>query len=118
MVAERDHHTVDGVQSRVDLGAGDLAKAREFYGGLFGWNTPGRRGKDFYKAVFEWDAESQGPEGPGGYTEWKVGGRSIGGMMAGRPPCRPTRRPVWGVTSPWPTRMRLSSRLKSLEPRC
>jgi predicted enzyme related to lactoylglutathione lyase len=41
--------------------------------------------KAFYKAVFGWDAETQGPEGPGGYTEWKVGGRSIGGMMPSRP---------------------------------
>jgi predicted enzyme related to lactoylglutathione lyase len=53
--------------------------------------------KVFYQAVFGWGAETQGPEGPGGYTEWKIGGRSIGGMMAmpeqmpaGAPPC-------WGV---------------------
>ena len=27
----------DGVPSWVDLGSPDLAKAKEFYGGLFGW---------------------------------------------------------------------------------
>jgi uncharacterized protein len=197
----------NGVPSWVDLGAGDLAQAREFYGGLFGWNTPegppeaggysvcdiagntvaglgpnmnpeapphwstyvnvenadatiarveanggtvymppmdvmeaGRMAvfgdtlgaaiglwqpgehlgaqlvnepgtycwselmtddlagaKTFYKAVFGWDADTQGPEGPGGYTEWKLGGRSIGGMMA-KPPTMPANvPPFWGV---------------------
>jgi len=53
--------------------------------------------KSFYKAVFGWDAETQGAEGPGGYTEWKVGGRSIGGMMA-KPPTMPANvPPFWGV---------------------
>jgi uncharacterized protein len=197
----------NGVPSWVDLGATDLAKAREFYGGLFGWNTPegpaeaggysvcdvdgktvaglgpnmapgapphwttyvnvdsaddtmakveanggqvfmppmdvmeaGRMAvfadpagaaiglwqpkehlgaqlvnepgtycwselmtddlaaaNSFYQAVFGWKAETQGPEGPGGYTEWKVGGRSIGGMMA-KPPTMPAGTPsFWGV---------------------
>jgi predicted enzyme related to lactoylglutathione lyase len=36
--------------------------------------------KRFYKAVFDWDAKTSG-EGPGAYTEWKVGERSVGGMM-------------------------------------
>jgi hypothetical protein len=53
--------------------------------------------KTFYGAVFGWDAETQGPEGEGGYTEWKVGGKSVGGMMA-----KPTQMPAdtpsfWGV---------------------
>jgi hypothetical protein len=53
--------------------------------------------KAFYKAVFGWDAETQGPEGPGGYTEWKVGGKSIGGMMA-KPDVMPAGTPsFWGV---------------------
>lgn len=53
--------------------------------------------KAFYKAVFGWDAETQGPEGPGGYTEWKVGGKSIGGMMS-KPPTMPPGTPsFWGV---------------------
>jgi len=53
--------------------------------------------KVFYNAVFGWDAETQGPEGPGGYTEWKVGGRSVGGMMA-KPDAMPADTPsFWGV---------------------
>ena len=36
----------------------------------------------FYAAVFGWAAHSQGPAGAGAYTEWKLGDRSIGGMMA------------------------------------
>jgi uncharacterized protein len=53
--------------------------------------------KAFYKAVFGWDAEAQGPEGPGGYTEWQVAGRSIGGMMA-KPATMPPNAPnFWGV---------------------
>ena len=53
--------------------------------------------KAFYRAVFGWDAETQGPEGPGGYTEWKVGGRSVGGMMA-KPEQMPADAPsYWGV---------------------
>jgi predicted enzyme related to lactoylglutathione lyase len=200
-------HYENGVPSWVDLGAADVATARAFYGGLFGWNTPegpaeaggysvcdidgktvaglgpnmapgapphwstyvnvesaddtiakveanggqvymppmdvmaaGRMAvfadpegaaiglwqpgehlgaqlvnepgtycwselmtddpaaaKSFYNAVLGWDAETQGPEGPGGYTEWKVGGRSIGGMMA-KPPSMPAGTPsFWGV---------------------
>jgi uncharacterized protein len=51
----------------------------------------------FYKAVFGWDAETQGPEGPGRYTEWQVGGRPVGGMMA-KPPTMPPNTPsFWGV---------------------
>jgi len=53
--------------------------------------------KAFYKAVFGWDAETQAPEGPGGYTEWKVGGKSIGGMMT-KPDVMPADTPsFWGV---------------------
>jgi predicted enzyme related to lactoylglutathione lyase len=53
--------------------------------------------KAFYKAVLGWDAETQGPEGPAAYTEWKVGGKSIGGMMA-KPPTMPPNAPnFWGV---------------------
>jgi hypothetical protein len=51
----------------------------------------------FYKAIFGWDAETQGADGPGGYTEWKVGGRSVGGMMA-KPDTMPAGTPsFWGV---------------------
>jgi predicted enzyme related to lactoylglutathione lyase len=54
--------------------------------------------KTFYNAVFGWDSEGQGP--PGGaplYTEWKVGGRSIGGMML-KTEDMPAEMPsMWGV---------------------
>lgn len=36
--------------------------------------------KRFYAAVFDWGAKTSG-EGDGAYTEWKVGDRSIGGLM-------------------------------------
>jgi predicted enzyme related to lactoylglutathione lyase len=52
--------------------------------------------KAFYGAVFGWDSETHG-EGPGAYTEWKVGGRSIGGMMQ-KPPMMPAEVPPhWAV---------------------
>jgi uncharacterized protein len=52
--------------------------------------------KAFYGAVFGWGAETHG-DGPGAYTEWKVGGRSVGGMMA-KPPMMPAEVPPhWGV---------------------
>jgi uncharacterized protein len=54
--------------------------------------------KEFYRAVFGWEAESMGPEtGPGGYTEVKVGGKTIAGMMA-KPADLPAEVPsYWGV---------------------
>jgi hypothetical protein len=198
----------DGVPSWVDLGSPDLAKSKEFYGGLFGWDTPegppeaggysvctlngktvaglgpqmnpdfppawmtyvnvddadstvakvsagggmvfappmdvmdaGRMAvvadplgavfglwqpkahtgaqlvnepgtlcwnelittnldasKTFYNAVFGWDAEDQGPPGgPPAYTEWKLAGRSVGGMMPKRPDMPAEMPPNWGV---------------------
>lgn len=36
----------------------------------------------FYAAVFGWTPQVQGEPGPQAYTEWQLGGRSIGGMMA------------------------------------
>jgi len=53
----------------------------------------------FYAAVFGWDADNHpGTDGPGGdYTEWKLGGKPLGGMMA-RPPQMPTEVPNhWNV---------------------
>ena len=52
----------------------------------------------FYGAVFGWGAEGAGPPGgPVMYTEWKVGGRSVGGMMA-KPDTMPAEiPPYWGV---------------------
>jgi predicted enzyme related to lactoylglutathione lyase len=67
----------------------------------FGWSeliTDDVEGaKSFYKAVFGWDADSYDMGGGMGYTEWKLNGRSIGGMMA-RPPGMPAQAPpFWGV---------------------
>jgi uncharacterized protein len=47
----------NGVPSWIDLGASDLAQAREFYRGLFGWNTP------------------EGPPEAGGYSVCDIRGR-------------------------------------------
>jgi predicted enzyme related to lactoylglutathione lyase len=55
--------------------------------------------KTFYKAVLGWDAEDQGgaPGGAHDYTEWKLGGRSVGGMMAKTPEMPADMPPNWGV---------------------
>src|SRR5579863_9104064 len=51
--------------------------------------------KAFYAAVFGWGAEDQGD--PAVYAEWKVGGRSVGGLMA-KPEQMPAEVPShWGV---------------------
>jgi predicted enzyme related to lactoylglutathione lyase len=54
--------------------------------------------KDFYAAVFGWASDTHGPPtGPGGYTEFKVGDRSIAGMME-KPPEMPAEvPPFWSV---------------------
>lgn len=54
--------------------------------------------KSFYKAVFGWDAEDQGPPGgPPAYTEWKLAGRSVGGMMLKQGAMPADMPPNWGV---------------------
>jgi hypothetical protein len=54
--------------------------------------------KAFYAAVFGWGAEEQGPPGgPPAYTEWKLGGRSMGGMMEKSPQMPAEMPPSWGV---------------------
>jgi predicted enzyme related to lactoylglutathione lyase len=53
--------------------------------------------KAFYKAVFGWDAETQESEGGPAYTEWKLSGRSIGGMMLKSPEMPAEMPPLWGV---------------------
>jgi predicted enzyme related to lactoylglutathione lyase len=56
--------------------------------GAVSWNELSTRDTaaaiDFYSRVFGWDHQTHG-EGAEAYTEWKLGGRSIGGMMAMRP---------------------------------
>jgi predicted enzyme related to lactoylglutathione lyase len=53
--------------------------------------------KAFYGAVFDWGANTQGAGPMGSYTEWQVGGRSVGGMML-KPPMLPAEVPPhWAV---------------------
>ncbi len=70
--------------------------------GAFCWNelitTALEGSKAFYKAVFGWEAEdATTPEGAHAYTEWKLAGRSIGGMMAKTPDMPAEMPPNWGV---------------------
>ena len=52
--------------------------------------------KAFYASVFGWGAESHG-EDESAYVEWKLSGRSIGGLML-KPPTIPAEvPPYWGV---------------------
>jgi hypothetical protein len=54
--------------------------------------------KAFYRAVFGWGAEDLGPEGgPVAYTEWKLGGNSIGGMLPKQDTMPADMPPYWGV---------------------
>jgi uncharacterized protein len=68
--------------------------------GTWSWNelvtTDTEAAKAFYGAVFGWGEVTHG-EPPMAYTEWQVGGRSIGGMMP-KPPMMPAEvPPFWGV---------------------
>jgi hypothetical protein len=53
--------------------------------------------KAFYGAVFGWGAQEQGPDGAPTYTEWKIGERSLGGMMPKTPEMPAEMPPNWGV---------------------
>ena len=54
--------------------------------------------KAFYKAAFGWDGVDQGPPGgPPAYTEWKIGDRSVGGMMLKNENMPAEMPPNWGV---------------------
>ncbi len=65
-----------------ELVTSDIDAAKKFYGAVFGW-----KGETY--------GEAAGPMG--GYTEWKIGDRSIGGMMS-RPPQMPAEAPDhWAV---------------------
>lgn len=68
--------------------------------GTYSWSelvtTDVPASKAFYGAVFGWESATHG-DGPGAYTEWKVGGRSVGGMMQ-KPPMMPAEVPChWAV---------------------
>lgn len=55
--------------------------------GAFGWDelwtTDPSKAAEFYAGLFGWTAQESGADAPapGGYTEWKLGGKSIGGML-------------------------------------
>jgi len=66
----------------------------------YGWSelvtTDVDAAKPFYAAVLGWGADTQEVDGMA-YTEWKVGDRSVGGMML-KPPDMPAEVPPhWGV---------------------
>ena len=64
----------DGVPSWVDISSPDLAKTRQFYGGLFGWNCP------------------EGPAEAGGYSVCDIGGKTVAGIG---PQMNPDFPPMW-----------------------
>jgi predicted enzyme related to lactoylglutathione lyase len=64
----------DGVPSWVDLGSTDLAKSREFYSGLFGWDCP------------------EGPPEAGGYSVCTLRGKTVAGLG---PQMNPDFPPMW-----------------------
>jgi hypothetical protein len=68
--------------------------------GTYGWSelitTDIAKSTVFYEDVFAWGVESHG-EGPTAYYEWKLGDRSVGGLML-KPPTMPAEvPPFWGV---------------------
>lgn len=81
-------------QAKAHTGAGIVNEP-----GSMSWNelvTDDVEGsKAFYNAVFGWGAETH--EGDMPYTEWKLGDRSVGGMLP-KPPDMPEEAPpYWGV---------------------
>ncbi|MHB8466172.1 MAG: VOC family protein [Acidimicrobiales bacterium] len=82
-------------QPKTHKGAGIVNEA-----GTLSWNelvtTDVPAATAFYAAVFGWGSETHG-EPPMAYTEFKLGGRSIAGMMQ-KPPMMPAEVPPhWGV---------------------
>jgi predicted enzyme related to lactoylglutathione lyase len=69
--------------------------------GTWSWSelltTDVEASKGFYRDVFGWTAQTHGAGPMGAYTEWQVGGRSVGGMMQ-KPPMLPAEvPPFWAV---------------------
>jgi hypothetical protein len=67
--------------------------------GTFGWDelwtTDRKKAAEFYSGLFGWGAkESHMAEAGGVYTEWQLGGQSIGGMMEISPEMGPVP-PNW-----------------------
>jgi predicted enzyme related to lactoylglutathione lyase len=69
--------------------------------GTYGWSelltTDVDKSKTFYGAVLGWGAETHGHDEQSAYTEWKVNGESVGGLMQ-KPPMMPAEMPpFWAV---------------------
>jgi predicted enzyme related to lactoylglutathione lyase len=69
--------------------------------GTWSWSelvtTDTEASKSFYADVFGWTPSSQDAGPMGEYTEWQIGGRSVGGMMP-KPPQMPAEVPPhWNV---------------------
>jgi predicted enzyme related to lactoylglutathione lyase len=82
-------------QPKAHKGAGIVNEPNSFsWNELITDNVAGS--KTFYAAVFGWTAETYG-DGPGAYTEFKLGDRSVAGMMQ-RPAEMPADTPpFWSV---------------------
>jgi hypothetical protein len=78
-------------EERPDLGAEH---------GHFCWNelatNDTAKAAEFYSAVFGWTADHKGDKSPMPYTEWKVGDKSVGGMMQLDPNWGPIP-PHWAI---------------------
>lgn len=69
--------------------------------GTLGWNelvtTDTEASAAFYSALFDWEADIHADNPGGPYTEWKLNGRPIAGMMP-KPPMMPAEAPsMWSV---------------------
>ena len=70
----RDTNWPEGTPCWVDLGVDDIARARAFYGGLFGWEV------------------DEGEEAFGGYASCRKDGQTVAGLMPKMDPNQPS---VW-----------------------
>ena len=78
-------------EERPDLGAAH---------GSFSWNELATNdtaaAAAFYAEVFGWVADHKGDDSPMPYTEWKIGDKSVGGMLQLDPSWGPIP-PYWAV---------------------
>jgi len=83
-------------EPKAHIGAGIVNEPNSY-----GWSelvtTDLEASKTFYGAVFGWGSQTHGEGTPMPYTEWKIGDRSVAGMMP-KPPMMPAEVPPhWGV---------------------
>jgi predicted enzyme related to lactoylglutathione lyase len=60
------------------------------------WSRDPHKAKEFYPEVFDWGYVDHG-EGPQGYTEWQVDGRSVAGLLTMGPQIPAQVPPHWVV---------------------